>query len=291
MEVNPISEFMNINNCDDISLSLTEISENDFLSDYNKCKRMVDSGLTHAFVLLNCTSMAKTRRICGTKLSDIEDVLGRDALSLFHFSLYPGDDFVGDPEQVQSIRIRRLSNYDRKHMRSDYRYFPQNCFVCEWVDAAGNSIVWPFVQESDGKIKWMVQSKSARYSKDKKYALTNWFADKTTPGLIAEEIINIIPDLFGCNLALIRYKDTDIIIPTDKNSAKHTFKNRDKEDGKKKRLIHTVKSHGRKNLVNANVVEAHVRGTSSLTIKGVTVILLATFDQAVKIIKSERKKK
>lgn len=290
MEVNPISDFMDTHNCYELTPNLVKISEDDFFLDYSKCKRMIDAGLDNAFVLLNSTSLTRSTRISGTKISDIEEMFGRDALSLFRFAFYPGDDFVDNPEYVQSVRIRRLTDSDKRRMRGTYRYYPQNCYVCEWADATGFVVVIPFVQDANGQFRWLVQSRTARYAKDKKYAENSTFSQDTLPGIISEEIVNIIPDILGCNLALIRYKDVDFVIPVDKQSAKYTFKNRDKEDGKKKRLIHTVKSHYRKNLVNEDSVDSHIRGTSSLTIKGVEIKLLATFDQAIQIIKSERKK-
>lgn len=290
MEYSLISEFKDIDSRGDLSTDLAEISEDAFFSDYIKCKRMVDAGLSNHFVLLNSSSISKTTRIRGTKLSDIEDVFGRDVLSTFHFSFYPGDNSVDDPENVQTLWIRRLTNFDKRHLRATYKYFPQNSYVCEWADANGFVLTMPFVQSESGEIKWLIHSGAVRGSAGRKRS-SNFFATSSTPGLLMEEIIDILPDILDCNLASINYNGTDVIIPVSQKTAKRTFKNRDKEDGVKRRLIHTVKSHGRKNLINTTAVDAHVRGTSSFTIKGIEVRLFATFDQAAKIIKSERKRR
>lgn len=290
MKYDSISEFKDINSRGDLSTDLAEISEDTFFCDYIKCKRMVDAGLSHHFVLLNSSSISKTTRIRGTKLSDIEDIFGRDVLSTFHFSFYPGDDSVDDPEDVQSLWIRRLTNTDKRHLRANYKFFPQNSYVCEWADATGCVLMMPFVQSESGEIKWLIHSGAVRGSIGRKRS-SNFFATETMPGLLLEEIIDILPDILDCNLASVRYNGVDMVIPVSKKTAKRTFKNRDKEDGVKKRLIHTVKTHGRKNLVNTTAVNAHVRGTSNFTIKGVEVRLFATLDQAAKIIKSERKRR
>lgn len=281
-----ISDFKGVNGLGDLSIDLAEISEDSFFHDYAKCKRMVDAGLSHHFVLLNSSALSKTVRISGTKLSDIEDIFGVDVLSTFHFAFYPGDDAINDPESVQSLRIRRLTNLDKRNLRGNYKYFPQNTYVCDWLDATGFGFTMPFVQGESGEIKWLIHSGVAR-----RKARSFDFSADTTPGLLVGEIINILPDILDCNLASVNYNGVDVLIPVCKGTAKRTFKNRDKEDGVKRRLIHTVKSHGRKNLVNTSAVDAHVRGTSSFAIKGIQVSLFATLDQAAKLIKSERKRR
>lgn len=96
------------------------------------------------------------------------------------------------------------------------------------------------------------------------------------PVLQLPKIIERLPDLAGSMTAKIKYNGVDICIPIAEKTAVTTFKNRDKDGGVKRRLIHGVDPYARKNLKNSDKVSAHLRGQSDFIIKGVQVSLIAS---------------
>lgn len=266
------------------------LSEKQFMHDVEKCKKIVDLGVKDYFVLYDNITSENTITI-NTTLRDIEDVLGENAISYFRVAEYC--DFIkeenresdNEQEVVFTMRVRKLSNGDRKKFRNSIRYFPDNTYVVEWVDATGFGFKIPFIQKDDCEIVFL--SQLSTISKTRK--TYSW--EYSYPYHRLKEYISRIPDYFNSNAAVFRYKGVDCIIPLKKGTAKHTFKNREKVDGVKQRLIHDVKPHKRQNLKIADKVEHHIRGTSMITLNGIDIRLFATLDQAITVTRKEEKRK
>ncbi|MBQ8797193.1 MAG: hypothetical protein IJZ56_03245 [Oscillospiraceae bacterium] len=268
-----------------IDVFLNDISEKQFMEDYEKCKRIVDGGVRSYFILADNSMLQNVSQLENTTLMDIIEIFGEDVLEMLRIAeipYCPSATTVG--EGIHTLRIRRLKNKDRKNMRSSIRFFPKNSFVSEWVDGDGNGLLMPFVQKDNGDILFLAASPV--------YTITgkSLCVDDTYPYHRTKELIERIPDYLSSNFAVATYRGVDVVIPIKKGSAKKTFKNREKEDGVKKRLIHDVKPHARKNLRNTDVVEHHIRGTSSIFLNGIEIRLCATLDQAVTLLKRDKRR-
>ena len=92
-----------------------------------------------------------------------------------------------------------------------------------------------------------------------------------------KSFIEYLPDYYSCNLAICKYKDVDIAIPIPQDTAKRTFKNRDKDEaGVRRHIVHTVKTHERIN--SDKDVERHLRGRSDIVIHGEKITISAALE-------------
>lgn len=268
-----------------------KLSEKQFMEDVEKCKKIVDCGVEDYFILYDNKVSINTKVVHGTLLSDIEAVFGPSAVDYFRVAEYchwiKDVESTENPEaeKVFTMRVRHLTNGDKRKLRNSIRFFPKNSYIVEWIDSTGSGFNIPFVQKADGGIVFLSSLKTL----SKSGKTFDW--EKSYPYHRLEEFISRIPDYFDSNAAVFNYKGVDCIIPLKKGTAKYTFKNREKVDGIKQRIIHDVKSHRRINLKNTEAVEHHIRGTGLITINGINITLFATLDQAVTITRKEAKKK
>ena len=257
-------------------VSAKELNEKKFMSEYENCKRFVDAGIEDYFILANNTTFDGITEIGNTTLDDIEEIFGKEYISLFRFAVNFNNDGENNREKYQTLRIRRLTNLDRKRLRNDYRFFPSNCWVCELKDAAHFGLVLPFTQDEKGNIKFLADNSIYRKNFDKK---SSGFLSNTAFMSQTKTIIETAPDYFDCLLAVTKYKNTCMLIPIKDSSVKKTFKNRERDaDGVKRHLIHNVKEHERATLKNTDSVQSHLRGRSELTINGIDVVLMASYE-------------
>lgn len=258
------------------------VSEKQYLCDLEKGKRIVDLGVKDYFLLFDSAATADAQQLGNTSLKDIIDVFGIDALEMLTIAQNCNDSEKNlDGEYIFTMKIRRLRNRDKNTLRSIIRFFPADTYVCEWRDANGCCMVVPFIQNEKCEIIFLTsQRKYTKTGIAHKY-------EGTYPYYATKKFIESIPDYFSNNLTAVRYKGVDIIIPIRSGTAKTTFKNREKENGVRKRIIHDVKTHGRKNLKTTDSVDAHVRGTSKIRLNGNDILVYANWYQASLMIKKE----
>lgn len=255
--------------------SPVSISEKQFMRQYETAKRYVDMGIQDYFILLDNDAFRNVSEIGNTTLKDISSAFGKEFPLFFRFAgFFDSGTGAYDRENYQTFEIRPVLKSDRKRLRGRVRFLPSDCWICDWRDATGAILYLPFIQAPTGGIKFL-------YS-DPLYLTENSIGrltGLTAPERYLKHIIEILPDYYDVLFAVVRYKHVDIAIPIEKNSAKKTFKNREKDaDGVKRRLIHNVKEHGRATLKNADCVEAHTRGRSEFSINGIDVVLVASFE-------------
>ena len=256
-----------------------KISEKEFMEDYERCKRIVDSGISECFVLLNSKSFDNVSTVDNTTLKDIEDVFGEGFLPMMRFAdIFDCGGTV--KENTQSGRIRRMAKADIKTLRGMYKFFPKDCFVFEWTDATGFRMILPFMQKENGEITFL--GDNPLYRCDRKKVM---LAENTLPKFMLKTIVGLLPDYCASLFAIVNYKGVDMIIPIEKKTAKVTFKNRDKTDGTKRHLIHDVKEYGRKNLKTVDSVRYHLRGTSDFTINGIDIKLCGSMELSASVMK------
>ena len=252
-----------------------KISEKQFFEEYEQCKVIVDCGVKDYFILKNNRTFSNVEGMENLTLQEIEDCFGEHFIYLFRFAVNLNANGEKDPEYIQTMRFRRLRNSDKKKIRGTYRFFPNGCWVCEWKDATNNLMLIPFVQKEDSSVHFLAEN--SLFRNDKKN-FKNGF-DNTAPKEFIKEILEKLPWYMDCVFAIVNYKDVEIVIPIESTSAKKTFKNRDKDEhGVRRRLLHNVSEHDRINLKNTDKVQPHLRGASNLTINGIDVTLMASWE-------------
>lgn len=250
------------------------ISEKQFMRQYETAKCYVDMGVEDYFILLDNDAFANVSEIGNTTLEDISSVFGREFPLFFRFAgFFDSGAGPDDRECYQTFEIRHISKSDKKRLRGNVRFFPENCWICDWRDAAGYNMLLPFTQKQTGEIKFL-QADPVYLPKGRR-PLTG----DTAPERYLKRVVEILPDYYDALFAVVRYKHVDIAIPIEKNTAKKTFKNREKDaNGVKRHLLHNVKEHTRATLKNVDSVESHTRGRSEFTINGIDVVLMASFE-------------
>lgn len=253
------------------------ISEKQFMRQYETAKRYVDMGIQDYFILLDNDAFKNVSEIGNTTLEDISSVFGKEFPLFFRFTgFFDSGTGHDDRENYQTFEIRPIFKRDMKQFRETFRFLRQNCWVCDWRDAAHYYMLLPFFQSNDGEINFLHDDNRFLQKSRINDGLT---IDAIAPCRYLKRVIEILPDYYDALFAVVRYKHVDIAIPIEKNTAKKTFKNREKDsDGVKRRLIHNVKERGRVTLKNADCVEAHTRGRSEFTINGIDVVLMASFE-------------
>ena len=249
------------------------ISEKEFMADYERCKQIADLGINGYFILMDNQSFRQCKEIGNTTLDDIESVFGDGYISMFRFA----DVFqTGTGLGASSLRIRRNRNSDVSWMRSRFRMIPKKYWVCEWADNTGNVLLLPFVQEPSADIRFLddMVLYALPHRRNKHYSLP----DNTPPKMMSKRIVELLPDYADSLLAITKYKNIDMIVPIEKKSAKRTFRNREKEEGVKRHLIHEVQRFERKNLKKVDSVKPHLRGQGELSINGIDVTLCASWE-------------
>lgn len=256
-----------------------KINKRKFIQEYSKCKEFVDNGVRDYFILSENTAYGNVSQIGNTTLKDISDVFGVEYITLFRFAFKLPRTVHGDEQQgelYQTFRIRPLSKNDRKRLRCDFKFFPSECYLCEVSDGCGYTAVYLFTQKSDGTVFYI--SGNPMYMKDVRRCKSGKI-EGTQYGMQVKKIIETIPDYFESIFAVTEYKGVDMIIPIPYESVTRTFKDREKDSvGVKRHLIHHVKSHKRFAYDNIENVKAHLRGTSFLTIDGIDVKLMASYE-------------
>lgn len=261
------------------------LSEKTFMREYERGKQIVDAGIKDYFILIDNAAFSSVRQIGNTTLKDIQSIFGPAYISFFRFAgKFNCAHDQNDRRNYQTLRIRPLNKSDKKKLRETIRFFPADCWVCEWGDAFGQALVLPFVQASDGDYFFLNDVDPYRKTRIGKPPLLK---TESAPGVFLKQIIEDLPDYYCCDMARVKYKHTDIVIPLPKGTAKGTFKNREKdESGIKRRLLHEVKKHERKTVAASSDVKAHLRGTSEITINGMDVDLIGSFDFTTKYAKA-----
>lgn len=250
------------------------ISEKQFMRQYEVAKRYVDMGIKDYFILLDNDAFANVSEIGNTTLEDISAVFGEEFPVFFRFGGFFNSGTGPDGrENYQTFEIRPIFKSDKKILRGLVRFFPKNCWICDWRDATGFRLLLPFIQKQTGEIKFL-QADPVYVPKGRGLLKGN-----TAPEMYLKRVIEILPDYYDVLFAVVRYKHIDIAIPIEKTSAKKTFKRREKDaDGVKRHLIHNVKQHTRSTLKNVDFVKPHLSGRSEFTIAGIDVTLMASFD-------------
>lgn len=257
--------------------SPAKLNKKKFMQEYEKCKEFVDNGITDYFILSDNAAFGNISQIGNTTLSDISDIFGKDYIYMFRFACYyPCRNFKFPQECYQTFRIRPLLKKDRKFLRNDYKFFPQNCWVCETKDGGGSGAVFLFTQKQNGEVNFLVDNpiyrKNLKHSEIGCLKNTQW-------EIQVKKIIETIPDYFESLFAITKYKGVDMIIPMPYESVTRTFKDREKDEkGIKRHLVHSVRDYERKNLVTSDCVHSHLRGRSELIVDGIKVTLMASYD-------------
>ena len=234
--------------------------------------------------------MQNVKMIGNTTLSDIEYCMGEGAVELLRFGGFFGNkNDQNSADYFQTIQIRRPTKSDKKHLRNSYRFLPADCWVCVWKDPHYQFLI-PFIQKEDASVIFLMDDPRFMIAKPNQNRTRNW---KIQPDVYAKRLIELIPDYFSCIFATVSYRHTQIIIPINPNTAKNTFKDRDRDiDGVKRQLIHNVRSHTRQIHDGKTSVKDHLRGTSDITIDGVDVVLYAPADWSARelsrLLKGER---
>lgn len=254
------------------------ITKKQFFSDVDMAKKVVDSGFSGHFVLLNNSSFSKTRTIGGTTLSDIKDVYGGYPIYKDYRFAIPHYDFdEGKTMTSSSITIRDITKKDKARLRNAFKFFPPSTYIAECTDPDGFTLLIPFKQNPDGSTVLLQQCNIYRQSKASARVLED--VGKTVGESIwqtSERIIELFPDLMDSLLAVVKYKGVDMCIPIEKTSARKTFRTRDKDGERRAQLIHNVGNHSRVNLKKTDKVRSHIRGRSDFSIDGINVSLIAT---------------
>ena len=260
------------------------ISKKQFFKDLDMAKIVVDAGLDAQFLLINNSSFSETRTVGGTTLQDIKDVCnGVSIYGAFRYAIPHTDPRTGEVT-ASMVRIRDATKADRKRLRGTYRFFPPQTYIAEMADAKGGGVIlYPFKQNADGSIVPLFESniyRQQRVGGEKLKEYKKLFSETVFQEV--ERIIELFPDLMDSLLASVEYKGVEMLIPIEKSTAKKTFRTRDKEDGRRRHLIHNVESFDRKDLKNANKVKSHLRGKSCFTIDSIDVTLIATTEWSSK---------
>ena len=261
-----------------------KISGKQFFEEYEKCKSIVDCGVKDYFILKDNKTFSDIEGMENLTLKEIEECFGEHFIYLFRFAVNLNENGEKNPEYVQTLRFRRMRNSDKKKIRGTYRFFPSDCWICEWNDATNFLYLVPFVQKEDGSVHFLAEN--SLFRNDKK-SFKNGF-DNTAPKEYIKELLEKLPWYVDCVFAIINYNGVEVMIPIESHSAKKTFKNRDKDEtGVKRHLIHNVSEHDRINLKNADSVQAHLRGCSDLTINGLKVTLMASWEWGLRTLKQK----
>ena len=261
-----------------------QISEKQFFEEYEKCKVIVDCGVKDYFILKDNKTFSDIEGMENLTLLEIEDCFGEHFIYLFRFAVNLNIDGEKNPEYIQTLRFRRMINSDKKKIRGTYRFFPSDCWICEWNDATNFLHLIPFVQKEDGTVHFLAEN--SLFRNDKK-DFKNGF-DHTAPKEYIKELLEKLPWYVDCVFAIVNYNGVEAMIPIESHSAKKTFKNRDKDEtGVKRHLIHNVSEHDRINLKNADSVQSHLRGCSDLTINGLKVTLMASWEWGLRALKQK----
>lgn len=257
-----------------VNTSPVQISEKQFMRQYDVAKRYVDMGISDYFILLENDAFANVSEIGNTTLKDISAVFGKEFPLFFRFGgFFDSGTGQDDRENYQTFEIRPILKSDTRKLRGYIRFFPKDCWICDWRDASGNRMLLPFIQNSTGDIIFLGQS---RIYVGKRNGL---MLGDTAPERYLKRVIEILPDYYDALFAVVRYKHVEIAIPIEKSTAKKTFKNREKDaDGVKRHLIHNVRQHTRETLKNVDFVKSHLSGRSEFTINGIDVTLIASFE-------------
>jgi hypothetical protein len=267
--------------------NLLLLNENEFFDELEKSKHIVDKGISEYFINVENVT---TRNISGMKkltLAEIEECYGEEYIYFFVFAYNNNSQNADDPEKISSLRYRRIKERDKKTLRGFYRYFPRDCWVCEWRDAAGNVLVLPFIQNNDSTIKFLYEIPMCRKDLQKFRKLET----PTVPQALTNEIMEKLPWYTECMYAIVNYKGVDIVIPIAPEGCKKTFKNRERdEDGVKRHLIHYVEDYQRINLKNSDKVSGHTRGTSDLKLRGEDIVISASWNISMKELKRRNAK-
>lgn len=266
--------------------SPAQISEKQFMRQYEIAKRYVDMGISDYFILLENDAFSNVSEIGNTTLEDISTVFGKEFPIFFRFAgFFDGGRGMDDRESYQAFEIRPISKNDKKRLRGDIRFFPSNCWICNWKDATGFGLLLPFIQKPTGEIKFL-QSDPVYVPRGR-----GLLDGRTAPERCLKRVIEILPDYYDALFAVVRYKHVDIAIPIEKSTAKKTFKNREKDaDGVKRHLIHNVRQHTRETLKNVDFVKSHLSGRSEFTINGIDVTLIASFEWSKRAICTDKLK-
>jgi len=261
------------------------ISEKQFMRQYEIAKRYVDMGIEDYFILLDNDAFANVSEIGNTTLEDISDVFGKEFPVFFRFGgFFDSGTGPDDRENYQTFEIRPIFKSDIRKLRGYIRFFPKNCWVCDWRDGTRFNLLLPFIQTLAGDIKFL-QANPVYVPRGR-----GLLQGDTAPERYLKHIIEILPDYYDALFAVVKYKHVDIAIPIEKNSAKKTFKNREKDaNGVKRHLIHNVKEHTRVTLKNKDFVESHTSGRSEFTINGIDVTLMASFEWSKKAPRHEKR--
>ncbi len=266
-----------------ISSSPVPISEKQFMRQYEIAKRYVDMGIEDYFILLDNDAFANVSEIGNTTLEDISSVFGKDFSVFFRFGgFFDSGTGPNDRENYQTFEIRPISKHDIKKLRGNIRFFPKDCWVCDWRDGKRFNLLLPFIQTPAGDIKFL-QANPVYVPRGR-----GLLRGDTAPERYLKHVIEILPDYYDALFAVVKYKHTDIAIPIEKNSAKKTFRNREKDaDGVKRHLIHNVKEHERATLKNKDSVRSHMKGRSCFTLNGIDVSLMASFEWSKRAFRDE----
>ncbi len=266
------------------------LNEKKFFFDLEKCKHMIDKGLTGYFIDVENTTCQCVDGMENLTLAEIEECYGEEYIYFFRFAYNGNPQSLDDPENISSLRYRRLKEFDKKRLRGMYRYFPSDCWVCEWIDAEGSALVLPFVQTEDGVIRFLYEIPACRndlrkFKKEENELLT-------LPQGLTNKIMAKLPWYAECMYAIINYKGNDIVIPIEPSGARITFKSRERDEyGVKRRLIHRVNEHARVGLVNCGKVSSHMRGTSTLSLNGEDIIIAASWEWSIEELKKSTESK
>lgn len=264
------------------------ISEKQFMRQYERAKKVVDKGIDSYFILFDNDAFSNVSEIGNTTLKDIAACIGKEYPVFFRFGGYfYCDDDKECRENYQTFLIRPIFKRDKGYLRQAYRFIPQECWICEWVDATGAALLMPFTQKDNGDLVFLKNNPlCVRHKRSTKDDCI------TVPEAYLKRVIELMPDYYDSLFAVVRYRHVDIAIPIEKDSAKKTFKNREKDaDGVKRHLVHNVREHGRVTLKNADHVETHLRGRSDFTINGIDVSLMASWEWSVRELKRNKEKK
>ena len=260
------------------------VSKRDFFRDLEKAKRLVNNGVQDYFILADTKAFRNNSQIGNTTLKDIEAVFGREYISLFRFGFDAGPNPDGaddERERYVTYSFRRVTKNDKRKLRYAFRFFPPDCWLADFRDAARHQLLVPFIQSDSGEVTYLCDVPAFRNDGKR-----GEFGD-TGNAVWWKKAIEDMPDYFDCLFAVVHYRHTDCIIPIPSDSAKSTFRTRDKDaDGVKRRLIHRVNQHTRKTADGETDVTDHLRGTSLITIDGVDVSLMASYDWSKRYLKT-----
>lgn len=141
------------------TISPVQISEKQFMRQYETAKHYVDMGIEDYFVLLDNDAFANVSEIGNTTLEDIASVFGKEFPVFFRFAgFFDSGTGPDDRDNYQTFEIRPIFKGDMRRLRGMVRFFPKNCWICDWRDAKGSRFLLPFVQEQTGGVKFLQAS-------------------------------------------------------------------------------------------------------------------------------------